>query len=71
MTRHNHLTRDIRKPGLCDACDQYHQRTRQWTITVENIYGQLIPQTVEASNLKDALTMASELPLADWFEPDE
>lgn len=23
---HNHITRDIRAPGQCVACDQYHDR---------------------------------------------
>lgn len=24
--RHNHITRDIRPPGQCIACDEYHDR---------------------------------------------
>jgi len=24
--KHNHITRDIKKPGKCPACDEYHAR---------------------------------------------
>ena len=27
--RHNHVTRDIKPPGTCPACDQYHERDRE------------------------------------------
>lgn len=26
LARHNHVTRDIREPGECPACDAYHER---------------------------------------------
>lgn len=26
--RHNHVTRDIKPPGQCPACDLYHERSR-------------------------------------------
>lgn len=26
LTQHNHVTRDIKEPGECPACDAYHER---------------------------------------------
>jgi hypothetical protein len=27
---HNHMTRDIKKPGVCPGCDEYHARHRAY-----------------------------------------
>lgn len=33
MVQHNHLTRDIKAPGKCPACDETRRRVRKLTMT--------------------------------------
>lgn len=44
---------------------------RQFKITVESVYGPLVPQVVEASSLPAALREALKIPFVDWLEPDD
>lgn len=36
-TRHNHPTRDIKRPGLCPACDEYHSIHRPQPKSTEKV----------------------------------
>ena len=47
-------------------------RANEFKITVESIYGKLVPQYVQASNLREALRKAQLVDFPKWFpEEDE